>query len=85
MSKDIVSKVVDERESMARRIQESTRGRSMKQELLESELNNICEAVGCLSKATTTIEVEVGQRGTILLSLCNGCVSKFTGDIGETS
>lgn len=77
MRKDIISKVGDEPENIAciRRTQESVRGHSMKQE--PSELNSMCEAVGCFTKATTTIEVKVGQRGTILLSLCHGCVSEF--------
>ncbi len=40
----------------------------------------ICEAVGCFVKATTTIEVEAGRDRTILLSLCDICVNKFLGD-----
>jgi hypothetical protein len=83
LTKDIISD--DEGDNITRRIQESIGGYSVKQEPLESELNNTCEAVGCFTKATTTIEVKVGVRGTILLSLCHGCVSKFTGDMGETA
>jgi hypothetical protein len=40
----------------------------------------ICEAVDCFAEATTEIEVSVGQRGTLPLSLCNICVNKFVGD-----
>jgi hypothetical protein len=46
-----------------------------------SEVNkNICEAVGCFAKATTTIEVKVGQEGLISLSLCEDCIKKFGDD-----
>lgn len=38
---------------------------------------HVCEASACLEEATKTIEVKVGQLGSISLSLCNGCVSKF--------
>jgi hypothetical protein len=41
---------------------------------------SICEAVGCETKATTTIEVKVGQKGLISLSLCEDCINKFVGD-----
>jgi hypothetical protein len=39
--------------------------------------NGICEAVNCLTQAEVQIKVKVGQQGTILLSLCKNCVSKF--------
>jgi hypothetical protein len=42
------------------------------------EVNNpICEAVNCIIPAEVQIKVKVGQQGTILLSLCKNCVSKF--------
>lgn len=37
----------------------------------------ICEAVNCSSKASVQIQVKAGQLGSISLSLCNDCVSKF--------
>jgi hypothetical protein len=40
----------------------------------------MCEAVDCFSHATAQIEVRVGQLGTISLSLCKDCVSKFRDD-----
>ena len=39
--------------------------------------NNLCEAAGCFAKATTRIDVRVGQFGTIPLLLCKSCVIKF--------
>ena len=43
----------------------------MNLEIPESEPNkNTCEAVGCFAKAVTIIEVKVGQKGLISLSLC---------------
>jgi hypothetical protein len=48
-----------------------------------------CEAVGCNAKATTTIPVPVGKKGTISVLLCQKCISKFESnyqkEIGETS
>ena len=46
--------------------------------------NSICEAVNCSSRALVQIEVKVGQLGTITLSLCNNCVSKFR-DLKDSS
>ena len=40
----------------------------------------MCEALDCFSQATAQIEVRVGQLGTISLSLCKDCVSKFRDD-----
>ena len=45
-----------------------------------SEVNNnntVCEALGCYSKATNKIPVEVGSKGTIILFLCDNCKPKF--------
>ena len=39
-----------------------------------------CEAVGCNAKATTTIPVPVGNKGTISVLLCQKCISKFEQD-----
>jgi hypothetical protein len=48
--------------------------------------NGICEAVDCRTPAEVQIKVKVGQQGTILLSLCKNCVSKFEDiDDGEVS
>jgi hypothetical protein len=56
----------------------------MSHRTISSEVNNtICEAVGCLAKATTEITVKVGQQGVIALRLCKGCVDKFNGDEGS--
>jgi hypothetical protein len=53
----------------------------MDQETIGSEINKeICEAVGCLAKATTEISVKVGLLGEIQLRLCKDCVYKFAGD-----
>jgi hypothetical protein len=42
------------------------------------ELNNpICEATGCLEKATDNITIKVGSLGIITLLLCSNCVPKF--------
>jgi hypothetical protein len=50
----------------------------MNQLYLDSITNkDLCEAFGCYSKATTTIEVSVGVLGAIPLFLCVDCVSKF--------
>ena len=50
----------------------------MSQSTISSEVNKkICEAFGCFAEATTNIEVKVGQLGTIVLHLCNVCVSRF--------
>jgi len=53
----------------------------MNLEIPESEPNkNTCEAVGCFAKAVTIIEVKVGQKGLISLSLCEECIKKFGDD-----
>lgn len=38
---------------------------------------SICEAVNCFLPAAIKINVDVGQLGSISLSLCNDCVAKF--------
>jgi hypothetical protein len=49
----------------------------MIQDKIESELNNdICEAVGCEAKVTSSVLVKAGDR-SLALNLCNGCISKF--------
>jgi hypothetical protein len=47
------------------------------QKLLQSETSSICNAVGCNAGATTEIQVNAGQKGSITLSLCGNCVDKF--------
>jgi hypothetical protein len=50
----------------------------MNQCKIPQEVNNdICEAAGCFSPTEVQLKVKVGQLGTILLSLCKNCVSKF--------
>lgn len=42
------------------------------------EVNNlICEAVGCVARATDKIRVKAGAQKAISLLLCNECISKF--------
>jgi hypothetical protein len=43
--------------------------------------DGICEAEGCISPASTAIEVKVGTLGVIMLYLCNHCVNEFEDDI----
>jgi hypothetical protein len=38
--------------------------------------NDICEAINCSAKASTTILVKAGNR-SVALNLCNNCISKF--------
>ena len=47
------------------------------QDAIISDSNNVCDAVNCFEKSEFEIEVKVGQQGTITLSLCKNCVSKF--------
>ena len=55
----------------------------MDQDKLEFELSdNICEAVNCSSKVTTTILVKAGDRN-ITLNICNSCISKFEDTTAE--
>jgi hypothetical protein len=49
----------------------------MDKQVMDSQVNNICEAYGCSQKATTKVNVKVGLRGTIPLDLCTDCVKKF--------
>jgi hypothetical protein len=50
----------------------------MNNEVLHLQANNvICEGYGCFNKATTKINVKVGQLGTIPLDLCTDCLKKF--------
>ena len=43
----------------------------------KQDINSICEALSCSSKATEKIEVKVGIYGTISLILCNKCINIF--------
>jgi hypothetical protein len=50
----------------------------MNKEVLHLQVNNvICEGYGCFNKATTIINVKVGQLGSISLDLCANCTEKF--------
>ena len=49
----------------------------------EPSNGGLCDGVGCFEEATNTIKVNAGNHGTISLSLCNICVSKFVGDDGN--
>ena len=55
----------------------------MNNSITSSEIQNgvICEAMGCYSKATNKIAVEVAPKGkTIFLFLCKNCKPKFCKD-----
>jgi hypothetical protein len=52
----------------------------MDKQVIDFQVNNICEAFGCSQKATTKISVKAGQLGTIPLELCIYCVKKFDGN-----
>jgi hypothetical protein len=42
-------------------------------------INNItCEGFSCSARATSKIGVKVGATGTIFLSLCDSCKSRFS-------
>jgi len=43
----------------------------------------ICDAFGCSSGATETINVDGGIYGTITLSLCSPCKNKFNSGIKD--
>jgi hypothetical protein len=50
----------------------------MSQDIVPSKDNNkICEAVNCSAQAIKEIKVKVGNMGSITLSLCEDCQSKF--------
>jgi hypothetical protein len=40
--------------------------------------NNVCEAVGCNSKAKIKLTLRVGLKGRIPVFVCENCVSKFS-------
>jgi hypothetical protein len=57
----------------------------MSQEFLSTQPNKrICEAAECDEKATTMIQVKLGQRGSIPLFFCKKCVKKFTQNSNQT-
>ncbi len=37
----------------------------------------VCEAIGCYAKATTTVAIRVGTKGSIFLNLCANCRPRF--------
>jgi hypothetical protein len=39
-----------------------------------------CDADSCEAEATEQIEIRVGKHGSVILSLCKNCVSKFWDD-----
>jgi hypothetical protein len=50
----------------------------MSQDIDSAEVNkNLCDGNGCIRKATTEIEVNVGELGVIKLNLCENCRPKF--------
>jgi hypothetical protein len=52
----------------------------MSESILDSEANNVCEALNCFARATNKISMKMGNKGIILLELCNDCVPRFVGD-----
>ena len=42
-------------------------------------VNHECEALGCANKSQIELPIRVGEKGTIVLRLCNDCVVKFGG------
>jgi hypothetical protein len=52
----------------------------------ELEINNdICEGVNCNGKAAWKVPVLVGQLGTITLTLCSRCATKFEDVVPKTA
>jgi hypothetical protein len=45
--------------------------------LKAADILDICEAVGCQEQATEQITVSAGELGTLILSVCSNCISKF--------
>ncbi|ALI36858.1 hypothetical protein NMY3_02668 [Candidatus Nitrosocosmicus oleophilus] len=41
------------------------------------KFKDICNGFGCINKQTEKIEVRAGTFGTILLYLCDECITKF--------
>jgi hypothetical protein len=51
---------------------------------LQSDIDNaVCDGYGCSSRAKSQLEVNVGPKKTISLSLCESCKTKFN-DLGST-
>jgi hypothetical protein len=46
---------------------------------INKEITNkqICDAIGCLQEATKEIVIDAGKFGSISLSVCANCISKF--------
>ena len=52
---------------------------------LTQNINNICEHVGCDSKATSKVAVKVRPKGTVLLLLCEKCKQRFSYSLSESN
>ena len=51
---------------------------SMSQDTKPTQVNkNLCDGNSCSRKATSEIEVSIGELGTIKLNLCENCIPKF--------
>lgn len=48
-------------------------------------VSEMCEALGCSENATKQISIPVGEKGSIVLSVCQNCVKKFmnNGEIAQ--
>jgi hypothetical protein len=57
---------------------------TMDQEIRQPKVNNVCDAVGCNLGATTELQVNAGQKGSITLYLCGSCVNKFRDQSEQT-
>ena len=41
-------------------------------------INDFCEGLGCIAKATSKVPVKVGAKGRIVLLLCEKCKQRFS-------
>ena len=46
---------------------------------VKSDMSRVCDGYGCYSSAESEIDVKVGPKRSISLSLCERCKTKFDG------
>jgi hypothetical protein len=44
----------------------------------KQDINGICEGIGCYANATSKLSVKVGNKGQIILFLCEKCEPRFS-------
>lgn len=44
----------------------------------KQDINGICECIGCNANATSSVSVNVGDKGQITLFLCEKCKARFS-------